>query len=196
MAELYIAVRREGWFPPAMELSANLHAAIQMQIEAEEVWRTASKTDDLAGLRRSDLISQEAARVQATDGRHVQTWLTKTERRTSRKTRYIWDSARDGLLLQSTGLLLELMVWERQLVYDDPASQQELGAMNGHGIGHAVFGANLVSAIRARQKPAVVLKIAEEAHPRLKAVMETREYLLTRYPIRTSRWAAWANGVS
>jgi hypothetical protein len=138
-------------------------------------------------------MSQEAARVQAQNGRYVQAWVTETERKTSRKTRELWSSTRDGLLLQGAGLLLELMVWERQLLQLDPSRQQNLGALGGHGREHAVFGAQLVAAIRTRQKESVVHDIAADAHERLKALMDGRQYLLTDFPVAQSRWVAWAN---
>jgi hypothetical protein len=193
VSDPYLTVRREGWFPRAMDISANLDAAVQMQTDAAAIWVVAAKTEDENGLRRADRMSQEAARVQAKNSKYVQTWLTETERKSSRKTRELWSSARDGLLMQSAGLLLELMVWERQLLFRNPSSQQNLCALNGQGIEHALYGARLIAAMKARDKESVVHEIAAEAHGRLKSMMDERQYLLTHYRVAQSRWLAWAN---
>ena len=85
------------------------------------------------------------------------------------------------------------MVWERRLLFRNPSSQQNLCALNGQGIEHALYGARLIAAMRARAEESVVHEIAGEAHARLKSMMDERQYLLTHYRVAQSRWLAWAN---
>jgi hypothetical protein len=191
LADLYVVVRRERWFPRAMEISAEFDGGRHLQVAAEELWNASVRARNEGDLYRSDAMSQEAARTQHMSSRHIQAWNDETLKAAGRKTRSIWYAARDALLLQGAGLLLELMVWERQLAYAEGGAQAELGSLIGHGNGHSAFGARVVNAIRDREKETAVLQLAAEANQRSQAVMQAREHLLQTYPVAPSRWHAW-----
>jgi hypothetical protein len=193
LADLYVAVRRERWFPRVMEISAEFEGGRNLQVAAEELWSASVAARNESDLYRSDAMSQEAARTQRMSSRRIQAWNDETKKAPGRKTRDIWFAARDALLLQGAGLLLELMVWERQLTIPDPAAKMELGRLIGHGVEHGAFGALVIDAIRRREKEVAVIQLVTEANQRSQTVMQAREHLLQTYPVAPSRWHAWVD---
>lgn len=191
LADLYVVIRRERWFPRVMEISAEFEGGRHLQTAAEQLWSASVQARNEGDLYRSDAMSQEAARTQHMSSRRIQAWNDETQKAPSRKTRYIWAAARDALLLQGAGLLVELMAWERQLSFADPRAQTELGQLHGQGVEHCAFGAVVITAIRDRQKETDVLQLAAEANQRNATLMQAREHLLQTYPVELSRWHAW-----
>jgi hypothetical protein len=191
LADLYIAIRRERWFPRVMEISGEFEGGRHLQTAAEQLWSASVTARNESDLYRSDAMSQEAARTQHMSSRRIQAWNDETQKAPSRKTRHVWAASRDALLLQGAGLLIELMAWERLLTFRDAGAQADLGQLHGQGAEHCAFGAVVVAAIREREKETEVLQLAAEANQRNETLMQAREHLLRKYPVEASRWHAW-----
>jgi hypothetical protein len=187
-------MEQEGWFDIASTYSDRLDVGRQLQIAAEDLWNLSARTENPEGLRRSDGLSQEAARTQFDMSWSIDQWVHDSLSQYSRKPERLWEATKQGLLIQALGLLAELQVWERQLTFMYPQAQHDLGQFNGEGLRHAKYGFELIKQIERGVAEGIVVEGARHAAECSTRCLDIKTKLLSAYPMDQSRWDAWPTG--
>jgi hypothetical protein len=186
---VYDAMDAEGWLKSISSFTQSYSEATEMQARAEDLWAAGVHAHDGEIVKQSYDLSQKVAVKYLATSRVAETWLSMNKdepwSKSETTSRPVWSIAQGALLLQSMALELELLVWERQLNFEDAQAQQLLATFNGHGIGHARYGKLVVEDLEQRSGPVAIEEHREWLKRRMDDCYAMKQRVTREYPMET-----------